>query len=86
MPMIYVEDPEEVCSMLAIGDQYFEKNNNRWMQSFFLILPPPYTRKTQIIAADQKNKIHEKIFVTNNHILVQFNKHHVPAKDNMGQV
>ena len=70
--MIYVEDPEEVCSMLAIGDQYFEneKTKKRWMQSFFLILPPPYTRKTQIIAADQKDKIYEKIFVTNNHILV----------------
>ena len=52
MPMIYVEDPEEVCSMLAIGDKYFDKDNKRSMQSFFLILPPPYTRKTQIIAAD----------------------------------
>ena len=53
--MIHVEDPEEVSSMLAIKDEYLEeaiKMNDsssemrRWMLSKFLMVPPPYTRKT----------------------------------------
>ena len=89
--MLYVEDVVETSSMLAIGDEYYKSQtkksqiNKRNMLSFFMILPPPYTRKTQIIASDQKKMIEEKTFVTNNHLLVQFSYKTVPYKDSKGR-
>ena len=85
-----MEDPEEITALLAVGDQYFEQKVNekdvKWMKSFFLFAPPPYTRKSNIIASDQKQMIKEKIFVTNEHLLVQFHYSSVPVKDDCGRV
>jgi len=46
----------------------------------FIIKPSPSNRKVHLVRLEQKPMIKEVIFVTNNHILVQFDHKFVPPK------
>ena len=47
----------------------------------FIIKPSPSNRKVHLVRLEQKPMIHEVIFVTNSHILVQIDKEFVPPKN-----
>ena len=64
--------------MLAIGVESDRKG------AFFLLQPPPGSRKTHLIPLDDASIISYQTFITNKHIFIQFKSKQVPAKDQFG--
>ena len=52
----------------------------------FILQSSPDSRKTNLISSDKQKMIKHKQFVTNNHILIQFDSADVARKDENGLV
>ena len=64
--------------MIAVGVE--DKRKGNW----FFLQPSPGSRKTQLIAVDERTWVSEKQFVSNRHVLLQFESKSVPDKDEDG--
>ena len=58
--------------LMAIGESSHHRE--------FIIKPSPGSRKTHLIRSLSQHMVKEMRFVTNNHILVQFDGNSVPVK------
>lgn len=69
-----VQRLKQTTSMIAVCQK---RNQDEFC---FLIKPSPSTRKVHLVRMEKKQMIKEVLFVTNHHILVQFDHQYVPQK------
>ena len=70
----------QTSGMLAVGIEASRKG------AYFIIQPEPSSRKTNLVSFEHAAIIIHQTFVTNDHLLIQFDGKQVPKRDLSGAI